>query len=295
MPKDQNGFHADMIMDPPSPVKRLSVGQDYEQIINRIGVFVTRQAEEALKAGDVDKAFDIIVEWYTDVHPAYGELTRDLFTSTTDKRRHVEDLIKDALYMNIPAFLSTIGWENVERWIDKWNAHSTPVTYTSRDYFGDMVERTTPEPFAIGSKYVLRLCKDGEFSSPGVATVSHHGMPTTPPKSTNSASLFKRKPGRQGEDENRNMSDIDPKEQLRHARLMSRSPRSVEKVVVELYHNPNPTAIDRFDISDEELAATDVVAAQFHHLMAIAGVQSYDTLRSEIDPEMLAPDDFIGE
>lgn len=296
MPRDENGFIADLIMDPPSVPKRTAMGQFFEQTINRMSEFVRRQCEQRLNDEGVESAWTHLTNWYKEIHPSYGELCDEIFPSKAERKKHLDDVISDFIYLNVPAFLKTMDEINIDIWAERWNVEVTPVTYFSENIHGEMVERRTPGPEAIGTKYILRLHKDGEFSSPGVSTVSHHGLPVPPPKSTTMSSLFKRKPGRKGEDEGRNlMSDVDPKEVMRNDRLTSRSPRCVEEVITELFHNPNPTAIGRYPISDERLALNDIPAHQLHHLMAIAGVDTFDTLHSKEDPTLLAPDDYIGQ
>lgn len=297
MPRDEDGFVAHIWMDPPSPVKRLAVSQFYEQAFNRISEFVRRQCLDKLNREGVESAWSTLVEWYMDVHPAYGELAVETFNTLKKQEEHVRDVTNDFIYLNIPGFLKTIREENIDIWREKWNVRISRVTYWSENSDGVMVEKQSDDEIAIGSKYILRMNKNGEFSSPGVSTVSHHGTPIAPPKSTALRSLFKTKPSRLGEDETRSqMNDIDPKEVLRHARLSSRSPRIIERVVIpELFNNPHPTQIRRFEVSDEDLARHDVIAHQLHHTFGVAGVETYDTLRSVEDPDKLTPDDWIGQ
>lgn len=278
MPVDAYGNRAAVVMEPNSPVKRTNYGALYEPTENFIIDWVWRQANAAYQTGDVNKAFDLIVDVCHDWHPSYSRLIKELYDNNK-KPDFVKEII-DLGYIpvNIAQGLKTLNTANVKRICEKWGVTLSPVSFNWPDGKGGVTRITTTTVCLVGSKYFIRLCKEAVGMSAGVAAVSHYGTPTRPHQSKKHSSLLRQTPVRWGEDETNIITmAVKVSEVLRLQRLTSKSLKGVNTMVEEIIDAPQPTNIKRFNISDEELCRTDTIVGQFRHLTEICDVDVYNT------------------
>lgn len=316
MPVDAYGNRADLIMEPPSPVKRTNFGALWEPTETYILNHVLRIARESYDKGDKDKAFEIINEVCRDFHPSYADLMLEVFPSQKEKHQFVDETMKvGKIFLHVPPGLETINtqtiagryedpetgltpdewwndplnegkdepkWKKVkEGLVDKWGIELSPVSFVWEDTQGKKKTYTTSTPCMIGSKCVIRLCKEAVGMSAGIASVSHYGTPTRPHMSKKYSSILRQTPVRFGEDETNIMTmagNVD--EVLRHQRLTSKSPLGTEVMVETIMDAEQPTNIKRIPISDEDLAQNDTISRQFHHITGVGGTDTFDTALS---------------
>lgn len=324
MPVDDYGFRADLIVDPGSTIARMNIGQLYEQAINRTSEFVRRRLA-AVYETDAKQAAEMLLDYYNDINPHYAALVRRVKNTDKAMIEHVADSIRDGIYLNIPPYLDSMYDDySFERSLarleetnpkeakklreahdyhepvkasseypenlfiklmQKWGVEISPVTFTSRDEGQPPRTFRTEQPVCIGSKYMFLLCKLPEPSSPGVARLSHYGVPMKAPPDARSSSVISNNPTRFGEDEQRIATmDTDSDENVRLMSLQSASPEAVEKVIETLLTHPNPTQIDRMPISDADLISQNAIIGVANHMFATMGIDAKDT--------PVSPDEF---
>ena len=322
MPVDDFGIRADVVIDPASVVARMNMGQLAEQAINRTSEFVRRQLE-ALYPTDPLGAFELLLNYYNDIHPNYADLVRRVKDTDEKRRKHVAEEIHTGIHINIPPFLASFDdpdsfkrvlsaleisnpelakkireehcfyekllppeeyEENLFMYLRrKWNVPVSPVTYALRDEQGNRQIIRTNKPVLIGPKYMYLLCKVPEPSAPGVAHVSHHGIPMKTPSEVRMESEISTNPTRFGEDEQRiALQDVDGAENFRLMSLQSASPEGVATAVRTILDAEYPTRIGRIPITNEQLRDTNAIIGLFGHIMATEGV---DVLNTEVSAE----------
>lgn len=319
MPVDQQGIRADVLIDPSSVYGRMNLGQNWEPGLNRVSEFVRRKIEAVYAEKGAEEAFGIILDYCSDVNANYAA-TIESTKSTPEKRKaYVEYTIKHGIYLNVPPYLNTLhDGKSFERGLKaleesdpkaakaireqtgfkedlsgdikenlflflrkKWNVPVSPVTFvTMRN--GKEVKVTTRHPVSIGSKYMLLLAKIPAPMTPGIARVSHHGLPVRTPPSLKPGDAESANPVRFGEDEGRIASqDVDLEQFARLSALQSNSPKGVDHIIDAHLKNDHPFTIGRFPISNTELSESNMAIALVHHHLATIGIDGADT---EVDP-----------
>ncbi len=290
MPIDQNGFRADLVISPDSPIARMNLGQLYEQGINRISEFVRRRVALEFESS-TSTAYETLLDWYHDVNPNYAMKTRQTHQTEAQRQSHVEWVIKNAIHLNIPPFLKTISLKNILIWKKKWNVEVTPVTHVIPDANGVLRSYTTKYPVAIGSRYIYCLCKIPHVTSTGAARVSHQGLAIKPGREAKNASPVSMTPVKFGEDEVRiALMDVDSSIVARLNNLYSNSPAGNNLLMETIITSPHPTRIVRFDISSEELMQKNATLGLFHHETSALGIETRNIATYDLPPQTLRND-----
>lgn len=336
MPVDDYGFRADIIVDPGSVNARMNIGQLYEQAINRTSEFVRRKLAETFPK-DPDAAAAMLLDYYDDIFPDYAALVARVKNTKALLWDHVKTSIEKGIYINVPPFLNTFyddeAFERVLAKVEatdpkkakkirerhgftkklknptsydqnfflfleeKWGVKISPVTFTIRGDAGPVRTFRSQQPMVIGEKYMYLLCKVPEPAAPGVAHVSHHGIPVKTPAEARSRSEISKNPTRFGEDEQRMMTlDVSGEETFRLMSLQSASPEGVGIAVDTILNSEHPTQLDRIPLSTEELRDRNAVVAMLEHINATMGIDSRDTIaRLEDFPTFMAEAGSLGE
>lgn len=297
MPVDDFGVRADIIIDPASVTARMNEGQHWEQGINRISEFVRRRAKNVYDTGNIDLAYDVLLEWYNDVNPNYAQLVRAQHPEQAQRKKHLEDVFADFIKLHIPPFLQTLGNLDVFlEWCNKWEVPRSPVTYVVRGRNGEnpRTERTECN-VDIGREMFEVLAKIPHGTSCGIAFESHLGTPIKPGKEAKHSSPVSRSPIRMGEDENRVMNmDMPAGEVERLMRLYAKSPISgVNNMISALLTEEYPTQIRRIAVSNDELSRGNTVLGTFHHETSVLGIDTRNTATDKLPPENLSAGDDI--
>lgn len=293
MPVDIYGNRADLIMEANTTVKRTNYGAFYEPSENFILKFVWTKVKGLYEEGKIDEAFNDIVDITRDFHPKYSELIVTLFNGEL-KTKFVQDTIKRGnILLNVLPGMKTINTKKLKYICEKWGIIISPIKFNWPDADGNLREVTTAQDAVIGSKYVIRLCKEAVEMSAGIASVSHHGTPIRPHQSKKHSSLMKQTPVRWGEDEINIITMAVPvHEVLRLQQLTSKSIAGTNIMIEEIVKSPHPTNIDRFSITNAELSQRDTIAGLFEHLNTICGISVSDTTmtKEEYAKMMSLPD-----
>lgn len=285
MPVDEQGVRADIVIDPASSIARQNTGQLSEQGLSRVSLFVQKYVKDAYKSGDTKKALDILYDYYNDINPNYLEMVVKPTLNTEDLRLdHLEEVIRDGIYLNTPPSLDTIGTALFNKLVEKWHVTSSPVTYYLRNKkTGERRKFTTDDPVTISSKYIYLLCKIPEVLASGVSYVNQFQTPMRAPPHMRNRYPISQNPIKFGEDEGRLMA-MDLKnviELTRIASLQSGSIVGLNTVIDTLLRSEHPTQIDRFDISNEVLVKTNMSISLFHHMMMTRGIDSLNTITTD--------------
>lgn len=291
MPTDQHGFSAGLVVCSASPYKRMIIGPLYEQGLNRGSEFVRRAVAERYRTSGVEDAYQYLTGWYDAVNPNYANLVREQRSTLQDKVEHVDIAIRDGVDLLTPPFLSTIDLNQMIELQDNYHIQLSPVTYSIEDPItGGMQTFTTERDVCIGDKYVYLLCKVPKPMSPGIAHTGHAGPPIKPTnRDARHQTPVNEKPVKLGEDENRIAFGSVPVEiVLRLNALHANSPvRGVRPLVKRIMTDPHPTAIDRIEVTTEELQRSNAVAATLHHAAGVIGADLRNTITDEDAPEGL--------
>jgi len=274
MPVDDYGVRADLVIDPISGVKRMTMGPLYEPAINRTSEFVRRKIEE-IYPQNPKAAWDILIDYLNDINPNYAMHVCETMATDRDKDSLLQESINNHITLHIPPGLNTINPALIQKLKTKWNVPLSPVTFTQCDTEGSPIATfRTKANVCIGSKYVFLLCKIPEPSSACVAKISQFNTPMKANPSDRSRYPIKPSPIRTGEDENRiiNMDMEDPREQVRMMCMQGGSPKGVNLMVEQILNNPQPTKIERMPITTGELIDSNTIVQIFHHQLATMGV-----------------------
>jgi hypothetical protein len=332
MPVDEQGFRADVVVHPGSVVARMNPGQLYEQFINRCSEFVRRKLEKVYPTnpdlafdllmdyfGDINPNYrDLVLsvrntqeerhllireciedKIYINCPPSLDTMYDD-YTYERVMARHLKENPERATEM-----LAEKGYEPndildesqytenlILKLSQKWGYAESPVTYTIHDEQGIPKTFKTMKNVCIGPRYTYILYKIPSPSSPGVAYVSHYGIPMKGPSSAKMATMAAPTAIREGEDELRILlHDIPSEDMLRFTGLQSASLTAVNKVIEELLVSEHPMNIDRFNISTEEIRNTHAPINLLRHMMATIGVDIVDTCATDAD----VPDFMRGD
>lgn len=290
MPVDAYGVRADLIIDPSSVTARMNEGQHWECGINRISVFVRRQVKALYDAGDVEGAYDLLLDWYRDVNPNYADLVRKQHPSVAHRVKHLEYIFSHFIKIHVPQFLETLSLANFRYWAKKWKVPRSKVSYVVRDADGANPRVETTECFVdIGRKYIEVLAKIPHATSVGIAYESHLGTPIKPNKESKYSCAVSRSPIRFGEDEGRVMNmDMPSGEVERMLRLYAKSPlNGVNNMISALLTEEYPTQISRIAVTNDELSRGNTVLGTFHHETSIIGIDTRNTATDKIPPDNL--------
>ena len=274
MPIDDQGIRAELVIDPASAVARMTMGPLYEQAINRVSEFVRRKLAQQ---NDLDIAAAILLDYYNDINPNNALVARQVHSTKAAMDAHVQECIRNGIYHWIPPGLNTIGLPLIKMLKEKWDVPISPVTFTVRDWDGNIIDRPrTKKPICIGEKYIYLLCKIPEPSSPCVGFVNQYQTPMKPPALDKATYPIRRSPTRFGEDESRiiEMDLPNRREHVRLACLQSMSMNGVNALVDELLESEFPTRIPRIPVSTQDLMLSSTIHRVFNHEMATMGVGS---------------------
>lgn len=290
MPVDAYGVRADLIIDPSSVTARMNEGQHWECGINRISEFVRRQVKILYDAGNVEQAYDTLLEWYKDVNPNYAQLVRSVHPTLQHKEKHLTYVFDNFIKIHVPHFLNTLTLENFDAWSQKWNVPRSKVSYVVKEHDGSNRRTEISECYVdIGRMYVEVLAKIPHATSVGIAYESHLGTPIKPNKEARYSCAVSRSPIRFGEDENRVMNmDMSSVEVERMLRLYAKAPVvGVNRMIDALLTEERPTAIPRIAVTNEELSSGNTVTGTLHHETSILGIDTRNTATDRTPPENL--------
>jgi len=249
MPVDKHGVRADLIMDGISVVKRLNVGQLYEQYINATSDMVSRNLKQMVSAGTkkaMMAGWDYLLRYYQIVSPLmYDVVVREIKTPD-DKQRHLDNVLNDCIYLYLPPNSPNMGLDLLNGkeggLVNEYPLDFGPVAYTGRSG----VPCVTKDPIIIGSKYVMLLeAVPDNWSSVSTAKLQHHGIPAKLTMADKNAAPTREQPVRiAGESEVRLFNAAMGPEVTADILDGSNSPSTHKSIIRNILEAGNPSNID---------------------------------------------------
>ena len=277
MPCDEYGNYADLIIVAESPCNRLNCGQLYEQYLNHVKMVVTKQAKDLLDSGNIEGAFQHLLDFCQTVRPNYAEVVAEGNQTVEAREEFVRDAVTHGLYMIIPPFCKTIKQDLILKLAKKFNIRRAPLRFgVNPDGDDNYITVTSNFDGIIGTKYTLLIGKLplGQMLGCSFAYVSQFQTPIKPgSKIAKAESLIGKTPVRYGEDEVRILvMSLGAQETARILGLYGNSPDAVDKLMRTLLTAEKPSCIGHIDMTDEEVIKHSVVVNQFHHMMLVCGL-----------------------
>lgn len=186
MPIDKDGNRADIIMDPNATVSRMNLGRLYEHYISGAARDVTKRVKNiignipviAASDAEIETAYNMVVDFYSVVSSRMEKWFRN--TGNVDKRKHIESIIKDGIYLYIPPENEKEPRRIVEALETQFPQTYGPVQYIGNS--GNLV--TTKFPVRIAPMYIMLLEKTADdWSAVSSGILQHFGVLAPIPKS----------------------------------------------------------------------------------------------------------------
>lgn len=292
MPVDEYGVRCDIVINPQAVPNRMSPAQTYYTGICRCTLFVQKQAIEIYERGDALGAVNHVLEYIRDVNPKYEELVvrNKLLANPQATMEYIVSQDKKeelGIFLMIPPYLKQMNPDTIRHLRDKYKVKTTPVTYTIfNSVTGAMEPVTTKASVCISSKYKYLLYNIPQAKAPGVGRINQFKIPVKPGARAKHMSPIGETPLRLGEDENRIMTMCaGPDPVTRLMGIHANSYEAMQLACDTLLNHPNPSCIERFDISDAEIRRTNNVVGVANHMMATMGIDMTDT-RCEVFDEV---------
>ena len=284
MPTDENGFRADLVIDPASVIKRTNVGQLIEQGINHHSMHVVKNLSSVL---DVSEQFDYVIDYIKTVNPNFGELLVDTYQTPIDKKEYLDYIVENGIKIEALSIQSDLNTDLFKRLRKKYDFKLSPVSFKIEQTDGTFKKFTTKDNVCIGNKYIMVLYITPEVSSSGIGYVTRFGSPSN--KSTKFGKLtypIKQSCVKFGEDEFRMLLSVLPPEiVIRLRTLYGTSTIGLETMIETLLTANQPSNISHINIDNKKLVENDVILGIIHTIFDAIGVDIKNTIATQKDFE----------
>lgn len=282
MPIDEQGFRADIAIDPISILKRTNTIQLYEQYINRV---LKWQAMNLNSLGSIENQYNRIIEVLNDINPEYAKIVNMSCNNLTKVTEYVNECKADTIKICVPPSLDTLGRELIKKLVLKYKTPVSRVSFVAETANGKET-KVTKKPMVIGSKYVYLLAKYPKPSSPGYGHINRCHMPVASPGKNSTP--INTKPIRFGESESRIfVAATDIKSVLRFKSLFGGSKIGADVTINTLMKEDRPSDLSKIDVSTEELYDNTPPVRIVHHMLNTCGIDIQNSLISVDDAKDL--------
>lgn len=282
MPIDEQGFRADICIDPVSVLKRTNVIQLYEQYINRV---LKWQAMNLDQYGSVEDQFRRVVELLNDINPEYAKIIKQEHTTVRQKEQYIAECKADTIKICIPPSMDNLTKDMILKLEEKYKTPISPIEFTINTSTGKKRVKSKT-PVCIGSKYVYLLSKYPKPLAPGYGFVNKCHMPVG--SKDKHGSPLGTTPIRFGESESRIFAaTLDIKTALRFKCLYSGSRIGPKLMVEALMSSPNPSKLDHVNVTTEVLYDDSPSIRIAHHMLNTCGLDVQNSLISEEEGERI--------
>jgi RNA polymerase Rpb2, domain 6 len=285
MPCDEQGFRADVCIDPISVLKRTNIIQLYEQYINRL---LKWQAMNLDSVGGLKAQYNRVLELLHDLNPEYAKVVARTHPTPKSIEALLNECKRDTIKICTPPGVDSIDSQKIKYLHEKYQTPISPVTFSITTSKG-VKQVTTKDPVCIGSKYILLLSKYPKPLAPGYGFVNKCHMPIN--AKNKNASPIGTTPIRFGESESRIFAaamDIDAV--LRFKCLYSGSRIGPRLMVEALMNSVSPSALPRVNVTTEELYDDNPSIRIAHHMFETCGINVQKSLISDVEAEQLIED-----
>ncbi len=271
MPHDEYGNYADVMIPYVSAPQRLSLSQFDEQFLTSLGRIIQSKACHL----DDQAAYQFILKVVNDIRPVMRELIEQQCPTLAEQTEFVNTVRTEGMYWIIAPYSTYITPEKCLEIAKKYGYKESKITFNNTLSNGQKVPVTLDEPGCIGSKYIMILGKLPEkmCSAVNSAYLSQFGLPLKPSnyniKLQNPINIT---PIRYGESEvmlDGGMLGMEP--MARTLSLYSNSFDGGQVLTNTLLTSPEPTQIQRVNVSTKELTERNTVIKLFKHQCGLVG------------------------
>lgn len=173
-PMYPDGTRAEIIVNNTPAFRRQIYSMLMEMSINFINLQIHREVKEMRLAGEYDKAFERLMEFYETGFPEFGELVRGALTDKAAQHDHVDFVAKDQISVHVRADTQLFGVDIIRALRKKFPYKPQKVTFVNA--LGEKEE--SENPVLISSMYYMLLDKFGtDMSSQALPKSNLYGMP----------------------------------------------------------------------------------------------------------------------
>lgn len=276
MPVDEQGFRADICIDPVSVLKRTNLIQLYEQYINRV---LKWQAMHLDQFGDIEGQFSRVIEILNDINPTYADTVAKAHPTVSARADFVAECKADTIKVRIPPGYDKLTTDLIEKLENKYQTPISRVSFmTETDNGPKMI--TTKSPVAIGAKYIYLLAKYPKVIASGLGFVNHYHYPTG--TSDKNGVPVGSTPVRFGEAESRMLATaIGTESVVRLRGLYGNTKVGPDRLVNALLNSQAPSQLVRVPVETEELADNDFAVRIAHHECSTAGIDIQHSIMTD--------------
>lgn len=273
---DEEGFVADCILSPDSPVNRLNPEQLAELDYNRLSLLVVKDTMD----WPVERAYAHFIQYLKDFNLNYGTLMDQTFCN--EQAEFVASCRKNSIPLHMPGTLKERTPETDAEFFAKYNYRKSRASYNYEIVPGHKLKINIDQPIAIGPMYMYLLNKDPAPSATELGYVNSHMLPT---KIKGGGKSLGTTPIRTGEQETLIQTQaLDPSKIARTYAVSGQNPTATKDMYVDIMEAEVPSAYQWFNMSDQELIAGGVSLNILQHILAIAGIDiSPETYYSQED------------
>ena len=282
MPVDEQGFRADLVIDPVSVLKRTNVIQLYEQYINRV---LKWQAMHLSELGTIQNQFGRIVEILNDINPEYAKLIVEQHPTPELQSRYVLMCQQDTIKICIPPGMDNLTKEMILNLDAKYQTPISPVEFTINTSTGKKRVKTKA-PVCIGTKYIYLLSKYPKPLAAGYGHVNKCHMPVT--SKDKNGSPIGTTPIRFGESESRIFIAASEIPTILRLKCLYSGSRIGPKLMIEaLMNSLNPVQLGHVDVDTETLYDNNLAVRIAHHMLNTCGIDLQNSVITDTEAEVI--------
>jgi len=276
MPVDEQGFRADICVDPVSVLKRTNIIQLYEQFINRL---LKLEAMNLHNYGDDTSQYNRIMEVLSDINIEYAKVVMSVHDTPAKISAFVKECRESTIKICIPPAYDKLTTDLIEFLYEKYKVPISRVSFNIDTPEGRK-RIVSKHPIMIGSKYIYLLAKYPKPIASGLGFVNHFHYPTH--TSDKHGVPIGSNPIRFGEAESRMLTTAIGTEQVVRLRgLYGNTKIGPEKLLNALLASPTPSALRRVPVDTGELADNDFAVRIAHHMFNTVGIDFQNSIMSQ--------------
>lgn len=285
MPVDEQGFRADICVDPVSVLKRTNIIQLYEQFINRL---LKIEAMNLPSYGDDLSQYNRVMEVLSDINIEYAKVVMSVHDTPAKISAFVKECRENTIKICIPPAYDKLTTDMIEFLYEKYKVPISKVSFEINTPEGPK-RITSKHPVMIGSKYIYLLAKYPKPIASGLGYVNHFHYPTH--TSDKNGVPVGSNPIRFGEAESRMLATAVGTDQVVRLRgLYGNTKIGPERLLNALLDSQAPSAIPKAPIDTYELADNDFAVRIAHHMFNTVGIDFQNSIMSQQEASLVFED-----
>lgn len=265
MPRDEQGFVADIIINSNSIPNRMNISQLYEQFFNRLSDLVIKDTFNM----SMKDCYKTLITYLMDFDPDYGKLVKE--ATYNEQEQFVQQTRDDGLFLNVPCTKKHFGEEHTLFMARKYNYRESPLTLTYPIDDNTFKTITTWQPECIGSKYIFLINKVPYTNAIELGYVSQLRVPVknkhTKQRSISQTAI------RFGEDEFRIwLIGVKASVAARILNVSGNNPECAKEIFYLSMTMENPSSLRKLPYTNSEIANGSVILKMIQHVMLTSGI-----------------------